>query len=216
MSTNTAKVFFWSVARKRDEMLELYDGKLSRTVLRRESGSNPADLAGTIFGGFAPNSQTADVLSRALGSYTVQSGSVSRSKRENSQSLQMTERALMTPDELKSIPKGEFVVMKTGSHPMRTRLRLFLDWGITFGDPYQTPEHGQRKVYYAGRQELEAAIVARYWTEPEKEKTASLPQEGRAGQITGEHSHENIQGSKPMATMPKKPRGSDGASNGGG
>ena len=75
-------------------MLELYDGKPSRTVLRRESGSNPADLAGTIFGGFAPNSQTADVLSRALGSYTVQSGSISRSKGENSQSLQMAERAL--------------------------------------------------------------------------------------------------------------------------
>ncbi|ARE64729.1 hypothetical protein A4V01_16930 [Erysipelotrichaceae bacterium I46] len=31
-------------ARKSDEMLEPYDGKLSRTVLRRESGSNPADL----------------------------------------------------------------------------------------------------------------------------------------------------------------------------
>ena len=46
MSINNAKVFFWSAARKRDEMLELYDGKLSRTVLRRESGSNPADLAG--------------------------------------------------------------------------------------------------------------------------------------------------------------------------
>ncbi len=27
-------------------MLEPYDGKLSCTVLRRESGSNPADLAG--------------------------------------------------------------------------------------------------------------------------------------------------------------------------
>ena len=105
----------------------------------------------TIFGGFAPNSQTADVLSRALGSYTVQSGSISRSKGENSQSLQMAERALMTPDELKSIPKGEFVVMKTGSHPMRTRLRLFLDWGITFGEAYQMPERGQRRVYYAGR-----------------------------------------------------------------
>ena len=87
----------------------------------------------TIFGGFAPNSKTAEELSRSLGTYTVQSGSVSRSKGENSQSLQMSERALMTPDELKSIPKGEFVVMKTGSHPMRTRLRLFLDWGITFG-----------------------------------------------------------------------------------
>ncbi len=27
-------------------MLELYDGKLSRTVLRRESGSNARDLSG--------------------------------------------------------------------------------------------------------------------------------------------------------------------------
>ncbi len=31
----------------------------------------------------------------------------------------------MTPDELKSIPKGQFVVMKTGTHPVQTRLRLF-------------------------------------------------------------------------------------------
>ncbi len=37
--------------------------------------------------------------------------------KESSQSLQMMERPLMTPDELKSIPKGEFVVMKTGTHP---------------------------------------------------------------------------------------------------
>ena len=48
----------------------------------------------TIFGGFAPNSKTAEELSRSLGSYTVQSGSISRSKGENSQSLQMAERAL--------------------------------------------------------------------------------------------------------------------------
>ena len=34
----------------------------------------------TIFGGFAPNSQTAEALSKALGSRTVLSGSVSRSK----------------------------------------------------------------------------------------------------------------------------------------
>ena len=85
----------------------------------------------TIFGGFAPQSKTAEALSSALGSRTVLSGSVSQGK-ESSQSLQMIERPLMTPDELKSVPKGEFVVMKTGAHPMRTRLRLFLDWGITF------------------------------------------------------------------------------------
>ena len=116
----------------------------------------------TIFGGFAPQSQTAEVLSKALGSQTVQSGSISKGKGESSQSLQMVERPLMTPDELKSIPKGQFVVMKTGTHPMQTRLRLFLDWGITFGEQYQTPDHGRRKVYYADRRELEAAILKKY------------------------------------------------------
>ena len=54
----------------------------------------------TIFGGFAPNSQTAETLSKALGSRTVLSGSVSRGKNDPSQSLQMMERALLTPDEL--------------------------------------------------------------------------------------------------------------------
>ena len=85
----------------------------------------------TIFGGFAPGSQTAEVLSKALGSRTVQVGSVSQSKHDPSRSLQMVERPLMTADELRSIPKGSFIVMKTGCHPMQTRLRLFLDWGIT-------------------------------------------------------------------------------------
>ena len=116
----------------------------------------------TIFGGFAPNSQTAEQLSKSLGSRTVLSGSVSRGKNDPSQSLQMMERPLMTPDELKSIPKGSFVVMKTGTHPMQTKLRLFLDWGITFGEPYATPEHAARPVAYASRQELFLSISKRY------------------------------------------------------
>lgn len=143
-------------------MLELYDGKPSRTVLRRESGSNPVDLAGTIFGGFAPNSQTAEVLSKALGNQTVQGGYISKAKDGVNQSLQMMGRPLMTPDELKAIPKGSFVVMKTGTNPMQTRLRLFLDWGITFGKAYLTPDRGQRKVYYADRKELEEAILEKH------------------------------------------------------
>ena len=114
----------------------------------------------TIFGGFAPNSQTAEVLSKALGNQTVQSGYVSKTKDGVNQSLQMVSRPLMSPDELKAIPKGSFIVMKTGTNPMRTRLRLFLDWGITFGEPYRMQEHGQRKVYYADRRELETAILA--------------------------------------------------------
>ena len=43
-STNTVDTLLCNAACKRDEMLEPYDGKLSRTVLRRESGSNSADL----------------------------------------------------------------------------------------------------------------------------------------------------------------------------
>lgn len=49
-----------------------------------------------------------------MGSRTVQSGSISRGKNDPSQSIQMIERALMTTDELKSMPKGHFIVMKTG------------------------------------------------------------------------------------------------------
>ena len=159
---NIVNLFSWNAARKRDEMLELYEGKPSRTVLRRESGSNPTDLAGTIFGGFAPNSQTAEVLSKALGNQTVQSGYISKARDGVNQSLQMVSRPLMSSDELKAIPKGSFVVMKTGTNPMRTRLRLFLDWGITFGDAYLMPDRGRRKVYYADRRELENAIRKKY------------------------------------------------------
>ena len=133
----------------------------------------------TIFGGFAPNSQTAEVLSKALGSRTVMSGSISRGKNDPNQSLQMIERPLMTPDELKSIPKGHFIVMKTGTHPMQTRLRLFLEWGITFGEPYQVPQRAARKVYYASKAELTDVIYRAFpasarqnnYRTPKKEKT---------------------------------------------
>ena len=118
----------------------------------------------TIFGGFAPQSKTAEALSAALGSRTVLSGSVSQGK-ESSQLLQMMERPLMTADELKSIPKGEFVVMKTGTHPMRTHLRLFLDWGITFEKDCPMPGPVIRRVAYAGCEELMANIRKQYSAE---------------------------------------------------
>ena len=99
-----------------------------------------------LYGGFAPASQTAVELSKSLGSRTVMSGSISRGKNDPSQSLQMMERPLMTPDELKSMPKGSFIVAKTGVHPMKVKLRLFLDWGIRFRKPYEVPEKAQRSV----------------------------------------------------------------------
>ncbi len=112
-----------------------------------------------IFGGFAPASQTAVEMSHALGNRTVLSGSISRGKNDPSQSLHMMERPLMSPDELKSMPKGQFIVMKTGTHPVKVTLRLFLDWGIRFDKPYEVPERAQREVAYASRQELEQAII---------------------------------------------------------
>lgn len=117
----------------------------------------------TIFGGFAPNSSSAEVLSKAIGSRTVMSGSVSRGKNDPSQSLQMIERPLMTPDELKSMPKGQFVVMKTGFYPMRVKLRLFFEWGIKFGDePFSIKEKGNRKVGYAEKSEIMDCIIQAY------------------------------------------------------
>ena len=130
----------------------------------------------TIFGGFAPQSQTAESLSRALGSRTVLSGSVSKGRNDPSQSLQMMERALLTPDELKAIPKGEFIVMKTGTHPVRTRLRLFLDWGITFEEPYQVPERVTRKVAYASKELLVEAIQRSQVQRSEKKAEGSTQQ----------------------------------------
>ena len=119
----------------------------------------------TVFGGFAPNSESAQVLSKALGSKTVQSGSVNRGKNDPSQSLQMIERALMTPDELKSLPKGTFVVMKTGFHPMQVKLKLFFKWGIVFPqDVYVVEDKGNRKVSYANKDQLEQAIVQDFAT----------------------------------------------------
>ena len=125
----------------------------------------------TVFGGFAPNSESAQVLSKALGSRTVQSGSVNRGKNDPSQSLQMIERALLTPDELKSLPKGTFVVMKTGFHPMQVKLKLFFKWGIVFPkEIYAVADKGNRKVSYANKADLEGKIIMLYSTQSVGEK----------------------------------------------
>lgn len=131
----------------------------------------------TIFGGFAPGSQTAEVLSNALGSRTVQTGYINQSKNDPSQSLQMAGKALMTPDELKALPKGEFIVMKTGHHPMRTRLRLFLEWGITFEEPYTVPPRKDTQVKYADRKELLNSIVRKYELDKAKQGADGLSPE---------------------------------------
>ena len=123
----------------------------------------------TVFGGFAPNSQSAEVLSKALGEQTVLSGSVSNG-RDRSQSLQMIGRPLMTVDELKSMPKGQFIVMKTGTHPMISKLKLFFKWGIKFEDEYRLPGKTARAVSYKECGELIRDVEIKY---PQKKKVIS-------------------------------------------
>ncbi|MCJ7855397.1 type IV secretory system conjugative DNA transfer family protein [Lachnospiraceae bacterium NSJ-143] len=115
----------------------------------------------TLYGGFAPNSETANVLSKNLGERTVMTGSVSRGK-DQSKSLQMTGRPLMTPDELKAMPKDTFIVTRTGVNPMKTILRLFFKWGIELNEEYAIPEAVVRKVHYADKKYIEFMIDNRY------------------------------------------------------
>lgn len=158
-----------------------FKDELQKFVDKKNYGAEGAEVIVdncqvNLYGGFAPASQTAVELSKALGSRTVMSGSISRGKNDPSQSLQMIERPLMTPDELKSMPKGSFIVAKTGVHPMKVKLRLFLDWGIRFGEPYEVPEKAQRAVAYADKQELEESIIRRhYGTVAEEEPPQDVP-----------------------------------------
>lgn len=129
----------------------------------------------TIFGGFAPNSESAEILSKSLGNKTVMSGSVSRGKNDPSQSLQMIQRSLMTSDELKTLPKGNFIVTKTGAYPMKTILKLFLEWGIKFEKVYTIEEKSARKVAYADRRELEEEIIKSHIACVEVDDEAEAP-----------------------------------------
>ena len=148
----------------------------------------------TIFGGFAPQSQSAEVLSKALGEQTVQSGSISLGK-EHSRSIQMMGRPLMTVDELKSMPKGQFIVMKTGTHPMISKLKLYFKWGIKFGEPFLLEDKAARSVTYMERDELMREVALKY---PPPKKTIPIPVDNsfEPREIPEEHKKVNLKTEK--------------------
>ena len=115
-----------------------------------------------IFSGFAPNSETAKILSGNLGQYTVQSGSISKGKDGNTESVQMLGKDLVDVFELKTLPKFTFITMKTGSLPIKTTLPLFFKWGIQFEKPYKIAYRGDREVKYAGKVALMKSIKRKY------------------------------------------------------
>ena len=152
----------------RSRKLSLVSIIQSYKQLEKNYGNEGADIIKdncqvTIAGGFAPTSGTADEISKSLGTRTVMTGSVSRSKSDPSQSLQMTERPLMTADELKSMKKGNFIVMKTGTHPFISKLKLFFKWGIEFDtEKYTVPDKGARKVSYTNKEIIKNNMLEQY------------------------------------------------------
>ena len=156
------------------------------------------DRRRSVCGVLRPNSQSAEVLSKALGEQTVLSGSVSNG-RDRSQSLQMIGRPLMTVDELKSMPKGQFIVMKTGTHPMISKLKLFFKWGIEFDDehPYTVPDQGNREVMYADKKEIQDGILEKYPPEWKEETPAPNSSDG------GGQAQQDSQKNEPQRTTPK-------------
>ena len=59
----------------------------------------------------------------------------------------------------------------------RTRLQLFLNWGITFEEPYTVPERANRAVAYANRVDLERNL-------PQSSKAEDVD-ESRAYAVSG-------------------------------
>lgn len=74
----------------------------------------------------------------------------------------MIGRPLMTVDELKSMPKGQFIVMKTGVHPMISKLKLYFKWGIKFAEEYRLSDKAARKVSYKDCGELIRDVAIKY------------------------------------------------------
>ena len=134
----------------------------------KESATIIADnCQNTLFGGFAPNSETAERLAKNLGTQTIKTTSATYNERTGildrnhaqSRNESMTSRQLMTTDELKNMPKGHFILMKTGFNPFKTKLKLFLDWGITFEDEYSIPYNEEKKAKYADKNLIVRKIV---------------------------------------------------------
>lgn len=65
------------------------------------------------------------------------------------------------------MPKGQFIVMKTGVHPMISKLKLYFKWGIKFEEEYKLPDKTARTVSYKERDELIRDVELKY---PQKKK----------------------------------------------
>lgn len=70
----------------------------------------------------------------------------------------------MSPNAIKEMKKGEWVLMKTGQNPVKVSLPPCEAWGIEFDEnsPYKISSKSAREVSYADRTQLFSAIQNKY------------------------------------------------------
>ena len=84
---------------------------------------------------------------------------------------------------------------------MRTRLRLFLDWGITFEEPYSVPERADRTVAYASRMDLEKNLPLSYKTKAEDTTGEGYPVPPHGGAVHAHTEERHSKKASPYNTM---------------
>lgn len=72
--------------------------------------------------------ETAKEISESLGTQTVLSGSTTTNKDHTSSSRQMISRPLLYPNEIINLGQGNFVIMKSGTYPIKTKLPYCYDY----------------------------------------------------------------------------------------
>lgn len=153
-----------AICQSRHQLIDRYGQHGAATILK--------NCQLTLAGGFAALDDSAKDISEALGSRTVLSGSVGHGK-QNTENLQMTGRPLMSPDELRQLPKGAYIRMQAGRRPSIFRTRYYPKWGIHFpaGSEFRLPDRQLRKVAYADRQGILLSIAdgCRITTLPQKQ-----------------------------------------------
>lgn len=158
---------FFSAGRSRNIMTNPFIQGLSQ--LDEKYGHDTAkniksNCQNIMFSYQSPLSDDAETFSKALGTQTVMSGSVSKRGEQNSTTYQMIKKSLMSAEEIRSMRKGEWILSRTGMSPAKIKLPQMEKWHIEIDKehPYKSPSKASRVVDFADRNTLINAIRQKY------------------------------------------------------
>ncbi len=162
---------FFSAGRSRNIITNPFLQSLSQLDEKygRDTAKNiRANCQNIMFSFPSPLSDDAETFSKALGTQTVMSGSVSKRygtvNTQNSTTYQMIKKPLMTADQIIRMGKGEWVLMRTGTNPAKMQIPKLEKWKIEIDKehPFKIASKASRSVDYADRSFLMNAIRKKY------------------------------------------------------